>query len=96
MTGQAVSMALGFAVFAYLARVLEPGSPLWLALWGGAERLHFDEAIEGQRRPFHGRPVQRNAELLGAVFTIEDIDLWHVGGGEYQVFRLRAPDRARR
>ena len=77
---------------AALAGTLVPDAPFWIGVWGGAGGLHYDETIEGQRRPFHRRTVQENAELFGRGARIEDIDIHRMGDsiGEYQVFRLRA------
>ena len=76
-----------------LIESLVPGAPAWVGVWGGSSGvMHWDETIAGERRPFYHRTMQENAELVGRSARIEDIELHEVGGGQYQVLRLRAPE----
>lgn len=83
------------AVLAAMARTLRPGSPLFVALWGGSLGEHIDEyRIEGQRRLFSLRTFNRNHELLATVGTIERAENLDLGpdNWEYHVFLARTKD----
>ena len=75
-----------------MTETLAPGAPMWIGVWGGDGSVAYDATIEGHRRPYYGRSLQHNAELFGRAAIIEDVDLHELGAGEYQIFRLRAPD----
>lgn len=71
---------------------LRPGAPLLVGLWGGAPRDEIDDTkIEGERRLFSLRSVERNRQLLGAGGDVEHRATWDVGpdGWEYHVFLIR-------
>ena len=76
---------------------LRPGAPLQIGLWGGERRLHVvdDRALVGRRRPFDLRPPELNRALLGSVAPIEWSAVETIGpdGWNYQLFRLRIPER---
>ncbi len=86
----AASMARGVDE---MVRVLRPGSPLLVGLWGREEEgLVIDEHdLPGRRRPFHLRSVEHNRRLLTDRAELEESSRWERASGEldYQVFRLR-------
>ncbi len=83
------------ATVAAMVATLTPGAPLVVGLWGGDRAERIDTTIDGERRYFGFRSMAANAELLGAAAAVESADRWRSGPDhdEYQVFRLRAPDR---
>lgn len=79
-------------VLAAMARTLRPGSPLFVALWGGSLGEHIsDNQIAGERRLFSLRTFERNRELLASVGTIERAENLDLGPDdwEYHVFLTR-------
>ncbi|MGH1491673.1 MAG: class I SAM-dependent methyltransferase [Acidimicrobiales bacterium] len=80
------------ATLAATAKLLQPGAPLLIGLWGGERRDLIDEKkIAGQRRLFSLRPLDLNRKLIATCGTIEFESRWDSknDGEEYQVFRLR-------
>ena len=81
-----------------LARVLRPGAPVLIGLWGReAEGLQIeDRDLPGSRRPFHHRSFDHNRELLAARADVEEASLWVAAAddADYQVFRLRTRSTA--
>jgi len=78
-----------------MAAVLRPGAPLLVGQWGGGLGDQIDDArIPGQRRLFSLRSADLNRELLSAIGTIGDEQIWAVGpaGWNYFVATVRLPD----
>lgn len=81
---------------AEMVRVLRPGSPLWVGLWGSEDERSVtlrDETAECCR-PFHLRCLERNRQLFANYTIVEDEDRWEnaAPGEDYQIFRLRIED----
>lgn len=75
-----------------MTRPLTADAPLQVGLWGGSRQdVVRDSDIEGERRLFSLRPLERNRELLASCGTVEQADTWDVGsdGEEYQTFLVR-------
>ena len=76
-----------------LVAPLAPGAPMLFGLWGGTVGDHIDErGLDGQRRLFSLRSLDRNRELFKSIGHVEREELWDVGdrsGWEYQVFLMR-------
>lgn len=75
-----------------LVRVLQPGAPLLIGMWGGAVGdVISDRDIPGERRLFSLRPYERNRELFSAAADVEWSTTWDPTPETwtYQLFRLR-------
>lgn len=80
------------ATVSELVRLLRPGAPLFVGLWGGDQgQIVSEQGVEGQRRMFSLRSPGRNRELLAASAPIEWSTTWDLGPDHwsYQLFRLR-------
>ena len=78
---------------AAMSRVLHPGSPIVVGLWGGDRRDYVDDSkIKGQRRLFSHRTLAENRALLASCGEVEREAVWHLGRAdeEYQVFWIRS------
>jgi len=80
------------ATVSELVRLLRPGAPLFVGLWGGDQgQIVSEQGVDGQRRMFSLRSPGRNRELLAASAPIEWSTTWDLGPDHwsYQLFRLR-------
>ncbi len=78
-----------------MMRVLVPGAPLLVALWGREEETSVVRTgeIPDRRRPFHLRGLGDNTRLVAAGGTVERSERWEdaADGWDYHVIQVRAP-----
>ena len=67
------------------------GAPVFIGLWGGPTADHHPEGLDGHRRRFRHRPLERNVELADAVLDDVVGEVRHPEGHEheYQIIRAR-------
>jgi SAM-dependent methyltransferase len=58
-----------------IRRVLVPGSPVALGVWGGPDVEHYSET-DGRRRLFSRRSEARWQSLLGIVGRVDHFEVW--------------------
>jgi SAM-dependent methyltransferase len=80
---------------AEIVRVLRPGAPVGIGLWGddvGGERVWQDDSGHGPGRFFSIRTDSAMQEILGRHGTVEQWQAWREGGPmHYQWAVLRTP-----
>ena len=80
---------------AEMARVLEPGAPMMIGMWGGDMGDRYDTTtIEGEQRLFSQRPFEVNTAIIANAGAVVEASRHDIGADdeEYHLFLVRTGD----